>query len=285
MGLLSISRRTGARLWMLPIVAWLAIGGGQAAIAGTTKEGADSAETTLELKGLLIPFDQANLSSRSTGVIREMKKEGDTVKKDEVVVSLDDDSEKLAVESAKAVVDVRQFEANYTKELQGKGAGSEADARTAKANKTTADIQLKQAELALEKKSVHSPFDGVVTHHIRSVGEATDNYLPLLTLVDLSRVYLETYLPASRLRDVQNGQPVEVTVPDLPGRKFSGTIEYIAPVIDPASGEFRVKILLPNDDHALRSGMPAIGLLEVTRGGAGDDAAHPKVSARGKPLD
>ena len=99
----------------------------------------------------------------------------------------------------------------------------------------------------------------MVTRHIRSVGEATDNYLPLLTMVDLSKVYLETYLPANRLRDVQSGQPVEVTVPDLPGRKFAGTVEYIAPVIDPASGEFRVKILVPNEDHALRSGMGAVG--------------------------
>ncbi len=119
--------------------------------------------------------------------------------------------------------------------------------------------------MALEKKSVHAPFDGVVTRHMRAVGEATDNYLPLLTLVDLSKVYLETYLPANRLRDVQPGQTVEVTVPDLPGRSSRAPIDYIAPVIDPASGEFRVKIVLANDDHALRSGMGAVGLAAIDR--------------------
>ena len=104
---------------------------------------------------------------------------------------------------------------------------------------------------------------------MRSIGEATDNYLPLLTLVDLSKLYLETYLPANRLRDVQPGQPVEVSVPDLPGKKFAGSIDFIAPVIDPASGEFRVKIVLDNSAHALRSGMSAVGLLPLT-GHSGD---------------
>ena len=270
--------RFGAVLCLWAATAWLSVGGLRAAGNST-----DEAMATLELKGLLIPLDEANLSSRSTGVIREMAKEGDSVKKGDVVVSLDDDTERLAVDSAKAVLDVRQFEATYTRELQKKGSGSEADARTAATNLKTAEIQLKQAEVALEKKSVHSPFDGVVTRHIRHVGEATDNYLPLLTLVGLSKVYLETYLPANRLRDVQAGQSVEVVVPDLPGRKFAGAIEYIAPVIDPASGEFRLKILLPNGDHALRSGMGAVGLLQVTKAELRADAVDPKAAVLKRP--
>ena len=273
-----------AALGLLASLAWVSAPNLRA--AGNSKEaGSGDATATLELKGLLIPLDQANLSSRSTGVIRDMKKEGDSVKKGEIVVSLDDDAEKLAVENAKAVLEVRQFEAGYTKVLRDKGSGSEADARTAEANRKSAVIQLKEAEVALEKKSVHSPFDGVVTRHIRSVGEATDNYLPLLSLADLSKVYLETYLPANRLRDLQTGQPVEVSVPDLPDRKFAGTIEYIAPVIDPASGEFRVKILLPNDDHALRSGMGAVGLLQVAHAELHAAGSNPKSSASVKRPD
>ena len=269
-------RKVLATFGLCLALAWLSGGSLRLASAENSKETSPDTTATLELKGLLIPLDTANLSSRSTGVIRDMKKEGDPVKKGEVVVSLDDDSEKLAVESAKAVLDVRQFEAKYTKELLAKGSGSLADARTAETNLKTAEIQLKQAEVTLEKKSVHSPFDGVVVRRIRSPGEATDNYLPLLSLADLSQLYLETYLPASRLRDVQAGQPVEVTVADQPGRKFAGTIEYIAPVIDPASGEFRLKILLPNDDHALRSGMAAIGLLQVTKTDLRAEGSNPK---------
>jgi RND family efflux transporter MFP subunit len=244
------------------VCAWAAAAGCAARAAGEETGGTGSA--TLELKGLLTPLDQANLSSRSTGVIREMKQEGDEVHKGQVVVSLEDDAEKLQVDSAQAVLDKRRFEADSATKLHEKGTDSEDEARTAQTNLKTEEIQLKQALVAEDKKNVKAPFDGVVTRRIREVGEAVDQYFPLLTVVNLSKVYLETYLPANRLGDVQQGQSVEVRVPDLPGRSFKGQVFFIAPVIDPASGEFRLKILLPNADRALRSGMTAIGILELT---------------------
>ena len=232
--------------------------------AGPGKENGAQDMATLELKGLLLPLHSANLSSRSTGLIRTMKEEGDEVHKEDVVISLDDDNEKLAVESGKAVLEVRQSEYKSSSGLAKTGSDSQQNANMARANLLTADASLKQAVVALEKKYVHAPFDGVVTKRLRQPGEATDNYLPLLTMVDLSKLYLETYLPANRLRDVQPGQGVEVSVPDLPGKKFEGSVYFIAPVIDPASGEFRVKIVLDNSAHLLRSGMSAVGLLPLT---------------------
>ncbi len=253
-------KQHGIGLCLLGLFVWA----GSVCAATPGKESGAQDTATLELKGLLIPLNHANLSSRSTGVIRMMKQEGEEVHKDDVVVSLDDDNEKLAVDSGKAVFEVRQSEYKTSSDLAKKGSDSQQNANMALANLRTADASLKQAVVALEKKSVHAPFGGVVTKHMREIGEATDNYLPLLTLVDLSKLYLETYLPANRLRDVQPGQNVEVTVPDLPGKKFTGTVDFIAPVIDPASGEFRVKIVLDNSAHALRSGMSAVGLLPLT---------------------
>ncbi len=231
---------------------------------GPGKESGAQDTATLELKGLLFPLHAANISSRSTGLIRTMKEEGDEVHKDEVVVSLDDDNEKLAVESGKAILEVRQSEYKTSSELAKKGSDSIQNANMALANLRTSDASLKQAVVALEKKSVHAPFDGVVTKRLRQPGEATDNYLPLLTMVDVSKLYLEIYLPSNRVPDVQPGQSVEVSVPDLPGKKFKGDVEFVAPVVDPASGEFRVKIVLDNSAHVLRAGMGAVGLLRLT---------------------
>ncbi len=217
---------------------------------------------TIELKGLLIPFDQANLSARSTGVIRTMKKEGDAVHLGDIVVTLEDDMERLSVESAQSVFDKRKFEAESSEALAKKGGTSDDALRTARTNLKTAEIQLQQSKVAQEHKTVVAPFDGVITRRIRSVGEAVDQYnTQLLTMVNLSKVYLETYLPTNRLKDVQPGQSVEVRVADLPGRSYNGAVDFIAPVVDPASGEFRMKILIPNEDRSLRSGMSAVGSL------------------------
>jgi membrane fusion protein (multidrug efflux system) len=198
-----------------------------------------------------------------------MKKEGDEVHQGEVVVHLEDDAERLQVEGEQAVLDKRRFEAESNAKLHAKGGGSEDDNRTAQTNLKTAEIQLQQAIVAQDKKTVKAPFDGVVTKRIRAVGEAVDQYFPLLTMVNLSQVYLETYLPANRLRDLQTGQAVEVHVADMPERTFTGHVDFIAPVIDPASGEFRIKILLANADRALRSGMSATGIVELARPASG----------------
>jgi RND family efflux transporter MFP subunit len=259
------------------ILAWFALAGLSYAAGEQT---GSNATATLELKGLLTPLDQANLSSRAQGVIRTMKEEGDEVHKGEVVVTLEDDAEKLQVDTAQAVLEKRRFDATSATKLHEKGTDSEDEARTAQTNLKTAEIQLQEAMVAEDKKTVKAPFDGVVTHRIREVGEAVDQYFPLLTVVNLSKVYLETYLPANRLRDVQPGQPVEVRVPDLPGRKFQGQVHFIAPVIDPASGEFRVKILLANQDRSLRSGMTALGYLELTHLAATENQA---LAPKGQP--
>ena len=224
----------------------------------------DKGALTIELKGLLIPFDTANLSARSTGVISAMKKEGDTVHKGDVVVNLEDDLERLSVEAEQSVYDKRKFEAESSEKLVSKGGTSEDSARTARTNLKTAEIQLQQAKVAQDHKTVQAPFDGIITHCIRHTGEGVDQYnMQLVTMVNLSKVYLETYLPANRLKDVQPGQPVEIHVPDLPGRVYTGTVDFVAPVIDPASGEFRMKILIANEDRSLRSGMTAIGALAL----------------------
>jgi membrane fusion protein (multidrug efflux system) len=257
--------------------AWMMMGAARAAGPETT----DATSATIELKGLLTPLDQANLSSRSTGVIRDMKQEGDEVHKGEVVVNLEDEAEKLQVDSAQAILDKRRFEATSATKLHEKGTDSEDEARTAQTNLKTAEIQLQEAVVAEDKKNVKAPFDGVVTRRIREVGEAVDQYFPLLTMVDLSKVYLEVYLPANRLRDLQPGAAVEVKVPDLPGRTFQGQVHFIAPVIDPASGESRVKILIANQDRALRSGMTAIGYLELSHSPM--PAANQAMAPKGQP--
>ena len=283
------ARRGAADGHGLPLQAerWLAMGlaflMGTGFLHAAGEETGSSGSTTIELKGLLIPMDQANLSSRSTGVIREMKKEGDQVSKGEVVVSLEDDAEKLQVDTAQALLDKRRFEEDSAAKLHSKGGGSEDEMRTAQTNLKTAEIQLKEAMVALDKKNVKAPFNGVVTRRIRAPGEAVDQYFPLLTMVDLSKVYLETYLSANRLRDLSPGQSVEVRVPDLAGRVFKGQVDFVAPVIDPASGEFRLKILLANDDRALRSGMTALGILELTRPPAATATSNNALTPKSQP--
>ena len=226
----------------------------------------------LELRGLLIPVEQANLAAPSAGVIREIRNEGDRVRGQEVVAQLEDATERAGVEQARAVLKLRQAQADSQVRLRKSNATSEEDARVAVANLETAQAQLRQAEATLEKKSLRAPFDGVVTKRIRGKGEAVDQYLPVMVVINPDRLWLEAFVPAARLGEVWAGAPVEVRSPDAaPGRTFAGTVDFVAPNVDPASGEVRVKVLVDHADGALRPGLGAVG-----RFGAAEPAG-PKV--------
>jgi membrane fusion protein (multidrug efflux system) len=211
-------------------------------------------EEAISCKGLLIPFEQARMASRAQGVIAAIKDDGDVVKKGDVVMELENDMEKLQVEQQKHILGLRAFEWKSTEELRKKSVVSQTEGEEKRMNLEVAKVQLSQAEQLLARRKVIAPFEGHVIDRLREVGEAVDEFVPVLVLVDINRVYLEVFLPASRLRDVKEGQLVKVHVPDLPDRVFEGTVEKLSPTVNAASGEFKVRVLIPNPDHALVAG-------------------------------
>lgn len=214
-------------------------------------------------KGLLVPYEQARMASRAQGVIAVIKDDGDIVKKGDPVMELEADMEKLQVEQQRHVLSLRTFEWNSAEELRKKNVVSQTEGEEKRMNLEVAKVQLAQAEQLLERRNVLAPFDGHVTERLREVGEAVDQFVPVLVLVDISRMYLEIFLPASRIREIKEGQAVKVTVPDLPGRVFDGTVEKLSPTVNAASGEFKVRILIPNADHALVAGTYATAEIQT----------------------
>lgn len=208
----------------------------------------------IECKGLLVPYQQARMASRAQGVIASIKREGDVVKQGDVVMELENDMERLQVEQQRHILDLRSFEWKSTEELRRKNVVSQTEGEEKRINLEVAKVQLGQAEQLLERRKVTAPFDGVVSEKLREVGEAVDEFTPVLLLVNLDQLYLEVFLPATLTRQIKEGQIVPVSVPDLPGRVFQGRIDKLSSVVNAASGEFKVRILIPNKDRALVSG-------------------------------
>lgn len=213
---------------------------------------ADAAPT--EIKGLLVPYEQARMASRDKGVIGSIKDEGDVVKKGDIVMELENDMERLQVEQQRHVLALRTFEWKSAEELRKKNVVSQTEGEEKRMNLEVAKVQLAQAEQLLERRKVPAPFAGIVTERLREVGEAVDQFTPVLLLVDVNRVYLELFLPAARIREIKEGQTVAVRVPDLPDRTFEGRIEKLSSVVNAASGEFKVRVVIPNADRALVAG-------------------------------
>ena len=211
-----------------------------------------------DVKGLLVPYEQARMASRAQGVIGKIKDEGDVVKKGDIVMELENEMETLQVEQQRHILALRTFEWKSAEELRKKNVVSQTEGEEKRMNLEVAKVQLAQAERLLERRKVAAPFDGVVTEQLREVGEAVDEFTPVLILADINRLYLEVFLPAAHIREIKEGQAVTVKVPDLPDRVFEGRVEKLSSVVNAASGEFKVRVIIPNGDRVLVAGTYAM---------------------------
>jgi len=212
---------------------------------------------SFQAEGLLVPSEQAKLASRAKGVIEFIKREGEPVKKGDVVMQLESGTESLQLEQQKHILDLRSFERNASDELSSKSVISKTEVEEKRVNHEVAKVQLALAERLLDMRKVYAPFDGVVAERLRERGEAVDEFTHVVSIVNLNRLYLEVFLPAHNIRDIKVGDAAAVTTEDLPGKKFAGKVAEVSPAVNPASGEFKVLVLVENSGAELVSGMPA----------------------------
>jgi RND family efflux transporter MFP subunit len=88
---------------------------------------------------------------------------------------------------------------------------------------------------------------------------------PLFTVIEPSSLRLEASVPADAIGELLPGAPVELEVQGFADRVFDGTVERIAPAVDPATRQIAVHVALPNPDRVLVAGLFAEGRIATTR--------------------
>lgn len=104
--------------------------------------------------------------------------------------------------------------------------------------------------------TVRAPLDGVVVDKPAVAGQAVDDSKPLLTIADLSQVWVEAAVPAGSLGQVGTGMAAQVSIGAQP-QAIEGKVDLVGPVLGEASRMATARIVLPNPQGALRPGMLA----------------------------
>ncbi|QJD99841.1 efflux RND transporter periplasmic adaptor subunit [Massilia forsythiae] len=104
--------------------------------------------------------------------------------------------------------------------------------------------------------TVRAPLDGVVVEKPAVAGQAVDATKPLLTVADLSHVWIEAAVPADSLGQIGLGMPAKISVNTLP-HELNGTVSFVGPVLGEATRMATARITLPNPELRLRPGMLA----------------------------
>ncbi|MGV3775041.1 MAG: efflux RND transporter periplasmic adaptor subunit [Verrucomicrobiales bacterium] len=216
--------------------------------------------------GITEAINDVTLSSSLPGILgNRVAKEGDFVKAGAAVVDLDKRLEELEVERRKYVLDLRKTDLDSTKSLFEKKAISvsreEMDKKVAEY--AVAQVEYELAKEQLRRRQLTAPFDGVVTALLADPGEACQAQQPLVRVVDTRKCYFIVNIDAKTGYKLKAGQPVklEVDAGDKP-ETFSGVVNYIAPVVDPASGLLRVRVVFENPEGKIRPGVAGRMLLE-----------------------
>ncbi len=218
-----------------------------------------------EIEGLVLPVEDTSVSSPVLQEVIEavLVKEGDQVKKGDVLVQLRSAKEQLQVDEAKKLVEQAQFVQKGLDALYKEKIGSHEQAIKAQTELDLAKIRLALAEEQLREKTVRSPVDGIVTRKFKEAGESVDRVEKLAEIVNIDRVYVRFYLDPKFMEVLHNGDDVNVRFPVLAGQQFKGKIDFIAPQIDASSNLFIVKLLIDNPGHKIKAGMR--GLADFTK--------------------
>jgi RND family efflux transporter MFP subunit len=113
---------------------------------------------------------------------------------------------------------------------------------------------------------VRAPFAGVVTLRNVDVGALiTEGNTLLFRVAQAGRLRTYVNVPQSEAASVRLGQQATVTVADLPGLKFPGTVTRTSTSLDPATRTLLTEVQLVNPDGRLAPGMYAQVDLSVVR--------------------
>ncbi len=103
-----------------------------------------------------------------------------------------------------------------------------------------------------------APMAGRVVDMVAALGEfRNDNTSSLMTIADLSTVWITANAQEKDLRFIVKGQEARATLPSYPGETFTGKVEAIGDVLDPDTRVVKVRIVVANPDGRLKPGMYA----------------------------
>jgi multidrug efflux system membrane fusion protein len=247
---------------------------------------AEKLDEELVLPGSLQAYEESPIYARTSGyLLRWFKDIGSKVSKGELLAQIDTpevDQElgqtRATRQQIAAQLDLAKISAERWQNLRKTDSVSqqEADTQTsayqqALANLAAADANVRRLEQLESFKRVYAPFSGVLVKRNVDPGaliNAGSGGVELFILAKVDPLRVFTNVPQAYSPAIKVGMPAYVTLAELPGQKFSGTVARTADAIDPATRTLLTEVDVPNKDGRL------------LRGSFGEVHFSPKINAQ-----
>ena len=209
-------------------------------------------------------------------VVETAFEEGDPVRKGAVLARIEARdlqdaaaSATVAVASAENALKLALSELQRTESLVKGGALAQRDLENARNAVANAEAQVAAARARaatvraqLADTVVTAPITGVVSDKAVNAGDVVTPGTALFTVIDPSSMRLEASVPSDEIGSLRPGAPVVFKVRGYNDQNFSGRIERISPVADPATRQVPIFVSIPNAGGRLIAGLYAEGRVE-----------------------
>jgi membrane fusion protein (multidrug efflux system) len=182
-------------------------------------------------------------------------KDGQKVKKGQVLVQFDDQLPAAQLAQSKAELSIAQANHTRNQELVSQNFISKRSLDESDAALQVAQAKLALAQATLQRLKVLAPFDGTAGLRQINVGDYLKDGADMVNVEDIEAVLLDFRLPERFQAKIKPGQKAQVTMDALPGRKFTAVVQAIDPLIDANGRSVGVRGCIDNRQMQLRPGM------------------------------
>jgi len=181
--------------------------------------------------------------------------EGTEVGKGTPLFRIDDAELQAEVARAEADRDLAKQSLQRTQDLVGQRASSQADLERAEATARSADASLSLLKVRLDRTVVRAPFGGVVGQRFVSLGDyvTTSTRLAALQTVNPERVSFQ--VPERYAAALHRNQTIAFQVAAMRNKTFTGTVDFVDPVVQLPGRTITIKAIVPNPKRELQTGM------------------------------
>jgi RND family efflux transporter MFP subunit len=224
----------------------------------------------LPVMGSVKGITEIPLKFEINGVVKKLNfREGERIKKDDAIASIDSTDVELKVAYAKAKMNSAQAAYNSVqkqleihKKLYEAGAiiktkmeQIELEAESARYQLETARSEEELAANELRKTTIYASKDCVMGMREAEEGEFVTPQDKVATVYEINEVFVELGVVERDIEKIKLGQKAKVFVDAYPNMIFEGTVAYVFPVVEGKSRTLTVKIKVANPNALLLPGM------------------------------
>ncbi|RDH45552.1 efflux RND transporter periplasmic adaptor subunit [Zooshikella ganghwensis] len=251
---------------LLVITLFLQVSFLQKGMAYETTEGVnDGTDTNQQVRALLVPNKEAKISSQMNGRIASLNiKEGESFKKNDILVTFDCDEPLANLKSSKAQYEIAKTTYQIQRKLNNLSAGSRLDLAIAEADVEKTKAMYDYNQVMVKHCTIYAPFNGWVVERIANEYENVTYGTPLISIIDNEPLKLDLFVPSEWLSWLSVGKYFQLTI-DETRKNYQGVIKKIIPKVDSASQTVAVKAYIANQPPELIAGMS--GTADFTKQG------------------